>query len=86
VSAVFVVMMLVVIVGCMVLLYRNELVCGYRLGVSQRIYDDRIASINDRPNQGLTWDVLESVTYDAMLLHFWKPLDLFFPPEYRSQP
>ncbi len=70
---------LLLMVLTVVLWIRNEQVYRYRIDLIERVYDDRMAAIYGRPNQGLTWEMIRSVSYDSMVWQFWRPLDSFYP-------
>lgn len=81
---VFFVISLILIVFCLLMLLRNERVYHYRSRVIAKISNDHVACINTKQPYTLSWDILEKVSYNDMVIKFWRSFDSFFPPEYRD--
>jgi hypothetical protein len=74
---------LVSLVICLLFIIRNNMVGAYRHRVISKIYNEAIQAIYANRKATLNYDILDTVSYDSMLLKFWKPLESFFPEEYR---
>lgn len=84
-SVLLLALLLVAIVFMVILFIRNNLVYSYRRKVIDIAYDLSIKDIREGKFSSRWWEILEYVSYDDMLLHFWRPLDSFFPPELRPK-
>ena len=69
---------LIMILGCFGALYRNSVVFKYRGEILRKM---SIASKKDIKN-GKEWDwrhdVWDTITYNQMMVKFWKPIDSFY--------
>jgi hypothetical protein len=64
---------------CQMIIWRNERVYLYRRRLIDRIYKLSQADIaSGKDHDYWRWDVYETVSYDAMLYQFWRPLDSFY--------
>lgn len=79
------VLALIATVFLIVLLIQNERVFNYRKKVISIAYDLSMKDISEGKFSSRWWEILNYVSYNDMLLHFWKPLDSFFPPELRPK-
>ena len=70
---------LMVVLGFLYLLVRNQEVSNYRKGLLDAI--SKASAEDIRKNRGWRWrwDVYRSVAYDRMVFKFWIRLDDFYP-------
>lgn len=73
-----VILPLAVMIASMMLLFRNGRVYRYRVRLLHRVS----AAARRDIGEGLEWewryDMLESVSYESMVLKFWRPLSSFY--------
>jgi len=73
-----------VLVFMLLLLFRNERVFKYRMGVLSKVSEKaKLDIINNRTDWRRHYNIFERVKYNEMLLKFWRSFDSFFPEEYR---
>lgn len=68
---------LIVLAVCSLVTVRNALVLRYRTNLL-----DKVSTLAESDADGdweWRFETLESVSYDEMVLKFWKPLDSFYP-------
>lgn len=65
--------------ACIYMLIRNTLVYTYRTNLIHRISESNIEDISDGRPWHWRYEEYNSISYNEMMLKFWKPLDSFYP-------
>ena len=82
---VFAVIFYTVVLSIMVLAIicgvRNEMVSRYRGRLIQDIHNSCAVDINLRRDWQWRYEAYDKVSYNSMVLQFWRPLDSFYPDQ-----
>lgn len=72
--------LMILVLGCCHILFRNEWVCSYRIWLINQIAAKNVRELEEDPEAdgSWRWDMFRSISYGQMLYKVWKPLGRFY--------
>lgn len=77
-GTVLTILWLVLIAGAFYMMFRNNQVFNYRMGLLTDIRKASNADILARRPWRWRYDTMDTVSYNYQMIHFWKPVDSFY--------